>query len=371
MSRETRPRLGRGLSSLIRNSIADAAAAAGQYEAVAPAPVAPPAEKLPAAQIAAAHSAVAAAQPSALAADAPAAVDVLQTATLRADTVLPSASVTGVLSIPVERIQPNPCQPRRAFAAEALGELADSIRLHGVLEPLVVCPRSQSDGQEPGYYLVAGERRLRAAQLAGKTAVPCVLRHASRQEMLELAVIENIHREDLNPVERAMAYRDLLDQFGLTQEQAAQRVGEKRSTVANHLRLLDLSNEVQTMVASGQLSFGHAKVLAALAGRVDQQALLAKRVVQENMSVRQLEELVKQLQELGQADMAAVAEPAATGATKSAYLADLERQLSETVGARVAIRPGRAKHSGRVVISYYTIEDFDRITKALGMAVES
>ena len=142
MSRETRPRLGRGLSSLIRNSIADAAAAAGQYEAVAPAPVAPPAEKLPAAQIAAAHSAVAAAQPSALAADAPAAVDVLQTATLRADTVLPSASVTGVLSIPVERIQPNPCQPRRAFAAEALGELADSIRLHGVLEPLVVCVRA-------------------------------------------------------------------------------------------------------------------------------------------------------------------------------------------------------------------------------------
>jgi ParB family chromosome partitioning protein len=189
--------------------------------------------------------------------------------------------------------------------------------------------------------------------------------------MLELALIENIHREDLNPVERALAYRDLMDQFALTQEQAAQRVGEKRSTVANHLRLLDMSDGVLALITSGEISFGHAKVLASLAGQSDRQFLLAKRVAQEGLPVRQLEQLIAQLQQLDQGKGGGPAETVPGQQSKSAYLSDVERQLTEVVGTKVSIRPGRAKHSGRIVISYYSLDDFDRIAKSLGMSLES
>jgi ParB family chromosome partitioning protein len=183
-----------------------------------------------------------------------------------------------ILKLKASEILSNPYQPRRDFDEIALAELVESIRVHGLLEPIVVTLRTDDDGDGAAHYhIIAGERRLRAAQAAGLDTVPCILRQATRQEMLELALIENIHRSDLNPMERAVAYRDLMDQFGLTQNQVAERVGEPRSAVANFLRLLDLCNAVQEHVRQGTLSMGHAKVMAGLAGMEKCQIDLAVR----------------------------------------------------------------------------------------------
>ncbi|MHC4716201.1 MAG: ParB/RepB/Spo0J family partition protein, partial [Planctomycetota bacterium] len=248
-----RPRLGRGLSSLIGTSTEiDRPAPAGQYEPDRqPPPEAGPATAAPA--------------------DAPAGQ---------------------VVMLPLDAIAPNPYQPRRKFSEQSLEELADSIRTHGLLQPVIVARRG--DGEADAIYqLIAGERRLRAAQRAGVAEMPCIVRPAGRQEMLELAVIENIHRADLNPVERAEAYRGLMDHFGLTQQQVAQRTGQPRATVANYLRMLELCDTVQRLVMDGSLSFGHAKVLAGLAGLPELQASLAGRTVTEGLSVRDLEDLVR------------------------------------------------------------------------------
>lgn len=318
---EGRPRLGRGLASLIRNS----AEPDGQYQPVS-----------------------AAAQPV----HAPPAYNPAR---------------DGLVLLPVEAISPNPHQPRRTFNEELLAELAQSIKLHGLLEPVLVIENPAGNGQN--YQLIAGERRLRASKLAGIKEIPCIIRAARPQSMLEMALIENIHRDDLNPVEKAMAYRDLMDQFTLTQEQAAQRVGQPRTTVANYLRLLDLCDEVQQLIVGGALSFGHAKVLASLAGDSQAQLDIAQRVVRQGLSVRQLEDLLIQRAASLAAGNATVPDPA--GSAKAPYLADLERQLGEAVGTRVLIRPGRAKHSGKITIEYYSLEDFDRITGALGAKIDS
>jgi ParB family chromosome partitioning protein len=262
-------------------------------------------------------------------------------------------------------LRPNPYQPRRDFDQASLAELADSIRVHGIVEPIVVCPSKDGSG---GHFVVAGERRLRAAQLAGLSEAPCIYREVTRQEMLELALVENIHREDLNPMERATALRDMMVRFALTQQQVAERVGQPRATVANYLRLLDLCTEVQQMVRQGSLSLGHAKVLAGLAGQVGPQLALAGRCVSENLSVRQLEELVRQAQ-AGQAVQPQP--PARERSQRPPYLLDVERQLTQVVGTKVAIKPGRAKHTGKIVIDYYSLEDFDRIAAALGVSIES
>ncbi len=255
--------------------------------------------------------------------------------------------------VSVGRISPNPYQPRRGFDPEALAELAESIRRQGLLQPLVVS--RAADGE---YTLIAGERRLRAAREAGLDTVPCILREPSRQEMLEWAIIENVHREDLNPIERARAYQEVIDRFDLTQSEVAQRLGVSRPGIANHLRLLDLDDNTQSLVAEGALSFGHAKVLASVEEPKRRRAL-AKRVVRDGLSVRKLERLAT----------APAKDPGGAGSAQSvpAYIRDLEERLTQRVGARVAIRPGRAKNTGRVVIDYYSLEDFDRIAGALGL----
>jgi len=351
MSRDAnRPRLGRGLSSLIRNSFADTEA--GQYQP-APKEHTPPAV-----------TAVAIATPESVPAVATAALE--PTAQAAAGLPAPHSKPSGPwLRLPLAALRANPYQPRRDFDQASLAELADSIRVHGVVEPIVVCPSNDGSG---GHFVVAGERRLRAAQLAGLSEVPCIYREVTRQEMLELALVENIHREDLNPMERATALRDMMDRFALTQQQVAERVGQPRATVANYLRLLDLCTEVQEMVRQGSLSLGHAKVLAGLAGQVGPQLALAGRCVSENLPVRQLEELVRQAQ-TGQAVQPQP--PAQERRQRPPYLLDVERQLTQVVGTKVAIKPGRAKHTGRIVIDYYSLEDFDRITAALGVSIES
>ena len=187
--------------------------------------------------------------------------------------------------------------------------------------------------------------------------------------MLEWALVENVQRQDLNPVEQAMAYRDNMDQFSATQQQVAKQVGLPRSTIANLLRLLDLCDEVQTLVVAGKISFGHAKVLAGLAGHQARQIKLAKRVVAEGLTVRKLEELAGATGDSGEALGAGIA--GCQAAAKSQYFLDVERQMSRAVGARVMIRAGKSKSKGRIVIEYSTLDEFDRIVESLGAKLES
>ncbi|MCP4379202.1 MAG: ParB/RepB/Spo0J family partition protein [bacterium] len=272
---------------------------------------------------------------------------------------------SGPKEISVEQIAANPYQPRREFDNEQLAELTSSVLTHGILQPLLVADKGDGPGDEP-YILIAGERRLRAAKLAGLATVPCVLREADPRQLLEWAIIENIQRSDLNPVDRAKAYRDYIDRFSLTQAQASQRLGQPRATVANYLRILDLSDDVQQLLLAGKLSFGHAKVLAGLAGRPEVQLALAGKAAARNLSVRQLETLVMAENST---------DPNATSSkrrgNKAPYILDLEQQLSNSIGTRVTIRTGRAKDTGGITIEFYSLDDFDRITSALGAKVES
>lgn len=265
----------------------------------------------------------------------------------------------GTLEIPIEKISPNPYQPRRDFDQAALAELTESIRQQGVLQPLIVA-RAETDG---GFTLIAGERRLRAAGEAGLAAVPCVVRQATAQQMLEWALIENIQRTDLNAIERAKAYHDYLERFGLTQADGAKRLGQARTTVANHLRLLDLEADVQRMVADGRISFGHARALAALSDAPERQVALAKRIAKDGLSVREVEKLV--------AEGASPKREPTNRITKPAYVRDVEERLTQAVGTKVSVQPGRRKHSGRIVVEYYSLDDFDRISAALGLGDNS
>ena len=271
------------------------------------------------------------------------------------------------LHVPIEHIRPNPYQPRREFREDALAELAESIKRQGILQPLVVSHDGQAESDTP-YVLVAGERRLRAAALAGLKTVPVVLKQADRRQLLEWALIENIHRADLNAVEKAEAYRDYIDRFELTQAAAAEKLGQPRATLANYLRILDLCDVAQQLVAQELLSFGHAKVLAGLAGKPDLQGKLARKVVAESLSVRKLEELIAAMQRPAKAQDIEKTRP---GRAKPAYIRDMEEQFRESIGTHVSINPGRRKHSGKIVIEYYSLDDFDRIAGALGVQAES
>lgn len=257
-------------------------------------------------------------------------------------------------SLPVARIRPNPHQPRRQFAVEELEELASSLRRHGVLQPVLVREAAE------GYELIAGERRLRAAKLVGLAEIPAVVRQGvSDGEMLELALIENVQRADLNAIERAQGYQQLQERLGLTQEAVAERVGLRRSTVTNHLRLLELPQRVQDGVARGLLSMGHARALLALATPVEQERCM-ERVVREDLSVRQVELLSAKLgrKSGSRAPSPATLQPAA------AWVPALEKRLQEALGTRVRVRVGPAFH-GELVLEFYSREDLDRITGKL------
>ncbi|MHC4983293.1 MAG: ParB/RepB/Spo0J family partition protein [Planctomycetota bacterium] len=279
------------------------------------------------------------------------------------DTAGGSPAAEKLRDVPLEQIGPNPHQPRQDFEPQQLAALAESISKQGLLQPLIVAESSQPAAAHR-YLLVAGERRLRAARQLNLPSVPCLVRQATPRQMLEWALIENIHRTDLNPIERAEAYRNYVDRFALTQDQAAEKLGQPRSTVANYLRLLDLCDDVRQMVIDGRLSFGHAKVLAGLVNQPARQLALARKAAARQLSVRRLEGLVSV------AEAAAGAPSIKARAAKPAYIRDLEAQLSQALGTRVTIQPGRAKQTGRVVIEYYSLDDFDRIAAALGAKLE-
>ena len=252
-----------------------------------------------------------------------------------------------LLEVPVSDIHPNPSQPRVDFDPDALAELVDSVTRNGVLQPVIV--RRDADG----YQLIAGERRWRAALQAGLPTVPAILRDATDNESLELALIENIHRQDLNPIEQAKAYKDLIERFALTQDDAAARIGKKRSSIANILRLLDLPQDIQDAVSRGTLSMGHARALLGLPDRT-QQRRLAARIQAEDLSVRHTERIVS--------DRLRRSKPTRSpDEPKAPHIADLEAKLRTALGTRVTILQYKDKHKGKVVIDYFSDDDFHRV----------
>ncbi len=261
----------------------------------------------------------------------------------------------GLLEVPANAIAPNPKQPRSRFDDETLAELAASIREVGILQPIVV----RRTGQ--GYEVVTGERRLRAAKLAGLATVPVVLRDSDDSDLLREALIENIHREDLNPIELAEAFRQLLDELGLKQEELADRVGVSRSHIANTIRLLALPLEAQQLLADDKISAGHARALLAL-GDADAITSLSLRVAAEDLSVRETEEIVRRYIEAPGEQKSARKE---TGAGKASdpNLAEVEEILSEQLATRVVIRMGRKR--GQVVIEFGSADDLDRIVSEI------
>lgn len=262
----------------------------------------------------------------------------------------PPAAGQGVTQIPIEQIQPNPQQPRSEMNEEALGELAVSIREHGIIQPLIVSPSSGSDQ----YTLVAGERRLRAAALAGLTMVPVILRTVNELEQLELALIENVQRADLTPLETAEAFRQLADNFSLTHEQIAERVGKSRVSVTNTLRLLNLPEQVRRALAEGLISEGHARAILGLPTAQAQKAALGT-VLNLELNVRQTEALVKKL--TGERP------PAKPKAEPTPEVKELESRLRSFFGTKVNLNNG--KKGGSLVIYYYSDEELNTILEKI------
>ncbi len=256
------------------------------------------------------------------------------------------------LTVPVERVVPNPDQPRRRFAAEALEELAESIRARGVIQPLIVRPHPDADGT---YQIVAGERRWRAAQMAQVHDIPIIIREFDDTEVLEIAIVENIQRADLNALEEAQGYRQLMDRFGHTQEKMAAALGKSRSHIANLLRLLQLPEEVQTHLREGQLSAGHARALV----NAPDPAGLARRIIAQGLSVRAVEAMLRK--DPAPAHRRRAARP------KDADTRVLEQDLSATLGLQVVVdhRPGG---EGRLSIRYHSLDDLDRLCQLLSSA---
>ncbi len=256
----------------------------------------------------------------------------------------------GVVTLRLSAIEPNRNQPRKAFDQAALETLADSIAAHGLIQPLMVEPIG-----DDRYRIIAGERRWRASRMAGLESVPVIIRTVSEQENMELALIENLQREDLNPIEEAKGYKSLAEQYGMTQEQIAASVGKSRSAVANIMRLLSLPEQVLDFVASGELSAGHAKALLAL-GEEDM-LFYANRIISEELSVRQTEALVKKA--------LAPQKPKAQPDREVVYaLEEMERAASEKVGNRVRIHHS-PKNKGKVEIQYHSVAELEKIIDIL------
>ena len=260
--------------------------------------------------------------------------------------------------LPIELVVPNPEQPRKHFEPALLRELADSIKLHGILQPIVVSPHPH----DPGHYiLIAGERRWRAAQLAGQHEVPAVVRDTPESDRLELAVLENLQRLELSPIEEAQAYRQLMDVRGYTQEQLAERISKDRSTVANALRLLKLPPKVQDLVQDGRLGMGHARALLSLEDPADM-LRLAYETIEKGLSVRAVEKLVRELLRPNTPEP----EPDPETRQRQVIVRDLEERLRRALGVKVAVRTdAKKKGSGTIEVPYGNLDELDRLLETL------
>lgn len=256
---------------------------------------------------------------------------------------------SGVLEVDITKIKPNPNQPRKNFDQDALNELAASIKVHGIVQPIVL--NKQSNGE---YLIIAGERRWRAANICGLKTVPAIIKNYTEKQIKEISIIENLQREDLNPIEAARAIKQLMDEYGLTQETVSERIGKSRSNVANTLRLLTLYPDVLNLVESGKISAGHARCLVVIEDPKEQ-IKLAQAVVSKNLSVRELEKAVK-----------AYTNPTKKVVIKeeqSLELKELINQMQKTFATKVSAIGN--DHKGRIYIDYYTRDDLDRISELL------
>ncbi|WP_458120613.1 ParB/RepB/Spo0J family partition protein [Paenibacillus sp. Z6-24] len=270
------------------------------------------------------------------------------------DALIPSLSVSEddkVIEIPLKELRPNPFQPRKAFDDDNIQELADSIAQHGVIQPIIVRKVLK------GYEIIAGERRFRASQVAGKKSIPAVVRSFTDQQVMEIALIENLQRENLNAMEIATAYQALMEEFKLTQEDLSARVGKSRSHIANFLRLLSLPEAVKDHVSRGTLSMGHARALVGIK-KEDIILLLAQRAIEEGWSVRQLEEAVQNLENKrkdNEKDKDKKADP---------YLVDVEQTLQNRFQTTVKIR-NSSKDKGKIELNYYSRQELERLLEML------
>lgn len=251
--------------------------------------------------------------------------------------------------IHVKSIKPNPYQPRKVFDEVAIEELSDSIKEHGILQPIIVRKTGTT------YEIVVGERRFRAAKLAGLEEIPAVVRILTDEETMELAILENLQREDLTPIEEAEAYHNLMENLKLTQEQLAFRLGKSRSHIANHVRLLSLPEKIRTIITEGKLSMGHGRTLLGLRKK-EQILLVAERVLKEGLNVRQLEKLVQKLNE----DVSRETKPKEK---KDLFLAERELGLRDYFGTNVTIK--KSKNKGKIEIEFFSEEDLERILELL------
>jgi ParB family chromosome partitioning protein len=268
-----------------------------------------------------------------------------------ADETRPENAPQGEVRIPLEKLKANPNQPRKVFDEASLHELADSIREHGIIQPIIV--EETADGN---YIIVAGERRSRAARLAGLREVPAIIRNYSDERRLEVALIENVQRSDLNPIEEAQAYKRLMELTGLSQDEVAARVGKNRSTVANALRLLKLPEDMQNALASQQLTSGHARAILSVVNPADQRVLFGK-IVAEAISVREAEKFAQELN----GGIRAADKPKETEKVheKSPELLAIEQRFIDVLGTKVSISGGLKR--GTIRIDYYSMEDLDRL----------
>ncbi len=297
----------------------------------------------------------------------------LNTAQSANNPVLPESG--GLVMVPVEMVRANPNQPRRHFDDDALLALAESIRRDGVMQPVVV-RRVVGEGGD-SYELVAGERRLRASRLAGLETIPAIVREVDERTSAELALIENLQRADLNPVERALAFRALADRYRMTHAEIGERVGMDRASVSNHLRLLDLDDETLSMVAEGRLGFGHARALLGIAD-AERRTALARLAAEESWSVRAVERAAAGEagmkpadapepggeKSLGSTTMQQNGTPARTRAR--AVLDDMERRLSEHLGTRVTLKTDRTGQKGTLTLEFFSLDQFDGLLDRLG-----
>lgn len=262
-----------------------------------------------------------------------------------------------VMDISIDEISPNPWQPRRDFDEESLNALASSIRENGLIQPVVV--RKKKDGT---YELAAGERRWRAAKIAGLTVIPAISKEYDDRSMAEMALVENLQRKDLNPVDEGMAYRKLMDEYGLTQEGISKKVGKSRPYVANMVRLLDLPEEVKDFLSKGQLTAGQARPLLGLESDAEK-VQLARRIVKEGLSARKVEDIIREGKEPKKKE-----DPPA-----AAFMKAVEEKLGLSVGSKVRIRIGKGKnaHKGTISISFSNDEEFQRIADILNQNHES
>lgn len=260
----------------------------------------------------------------------------------------------------IDQIRPRPGQPRKTFDASSIAGLGESIRQSGLVQPLVVRPSADASG---GYEIVAGERRWRAARAAGIEEVPAIIRLADEREAAELSLIENVQREDLNPIDRAEAYQLYCELYEASADEVGRRLGEDRTTIVNYLRLNELPSLVKDLVREGRLGMGHARSLLGVPTEAGREKL-AREAVEKALSVRAVEQAVREWKSNRREP---IRPPADLASTKRPQIAHLEEQLQHAVGTKVVIREGRRKGSGKIIIEYYNLDDFDRIAERLGI----